>query len=108
MDVWVQPSEAATLTIDAELVSQDTGQTLGAVGRTVTVPRAAIYPVVFLPGITSTQPPQYGQDQADRLLSLANIIAGYNTFYEHLERLGYERDQSYFLFPYNWLASNIK
>jgi hypothetical protein len=51
--VWVQPSEAATLQFSA------TWGLLSA-NRTVSVPRAAIHPIVFIPGLGATQPPRYG------------------------------------------------
>jgi PKD repeat protein len=76
----------------------------------VAIPQAAIHPVVFLPGLGATNPPVYytnyrDKGAVDRLLTLGNFVGRYGDFYAALERLGYERNKTYFLFPYDWLVT---
>lgn len=98
--LWIQPSEAAQLTVAAEYGAIDTAR------KTLTIPKAAITPIVFLPGLGATIPPT-NDGNPDLLLALANRAAEYNAFYTALERMGYEKGRTYFLFPYDWLQTNL-
>jgi pimeloyl-ACP methyl ester carboxylesterase len=111
--VWIQPSQAGTLDLSARIRNQDqiVGGVLALIGtatQSLSVPLARIHPIVFLPGITATLPPSYDQSQADRLLFLSDIGAGYRNLTQFLEKLGYEKNRTYFRFPYDWLQSHMK
>lgn len=98
---WIQPSEQTSLAFVASYGDGD--------GASVAIPRAAIYPVVFLPGITATLPPSYDVSRVEQLLSVASssFFANYTSLYAALERLGYTKDVTYFRFPYDWTRSSM-
>ncbi|MBN1430787.1 MAG: SBBP repeat-containing protein [Anaerolineae bacterium] len=108
LEVWIQPSSTAMLDVKARILSYAQGL-LGQDQASVSIPRAEIYPIVFIPGLGGTQPPMYVDDYhntwlADGVLLAANEMARYKDLYTALEKLGYERNRTYFLFPYDWLV----
>jgi PKD repeat protein len=106
-EIWIQPQEANSLNLAASWDDLDSDQEF-ADSASSSFPTAQIHPLVFLPGAGATQPPTYNQTLADLVLMLGNRIAHYNEFYDGLERMGYERGRTYFLFPYDWLRSSIE
>lgn len=98
--VWVQPSQATSLQFTAAWQGN-------TANNAIQVPLAAIHPIVFLPGLGATLPPVTDQWRAHQVLSIANLVAHYNDLYAALEKMGYEMDKTLFLFPYDWLRSNI-
>ncbi|NOK63563.1 MAG: hypothetical protein GFH27_549281n430 [Chloroflexi bacterium AL-W] len=104
--LWIQPSDTVTLSVTAAL-REGSDPPIATRTRTVDIPQAAIHPLVFLPGLGATIPPT-NTGNPDDVLWIGNIFANYNTFYEYLERMGYERDKTYFLFPYDWLRSTME
>ncbi|MEM8534243.1 MAG: PKD domain-containing protein, partial [Chloroflexota bacterium] len=104
--IWVQPSTATVLPITATLIDLESGTEVTA-RVDVDIPEAAIHPLVFLPGLGATIPPVYDSNPDDTLW-IGDMIADYGTFYENLEKMGYERDVTYFRFPYDWLRSTIE
>lgn len=102
-NIWVQPSDVAELRFTASLgASQSNGQI-------VHIPKARIYPIIFIPGLGATNPPTFNRDYHDTvktdLLLLGGSAVGYSKMYSALEKLGYERNRTYFLFPYDWLLA---
>jgi PKD repeat protein len=118
--VWVQPSIETSLNFSGTLIEPKVDANnnpveviLGvAPAKSVVVQQAAIYPIIFIPGLGGTNPPSYALDyhdtkKTDDLLWLGNLSAGYDKLYMALEKLGYERNRTYFLFPYDWLLNAV-
>jgi PKD repeat protein len=98
--IWVQPSESTNLNFSVTWGDSSDS-------KDVQTPQAAIHPIVFLPGLGATLPPTTDQSQAHLVLSIASLAAHYTDLYDALEKMGYEMDKTLFLFPYDWLRSNI-
>ena len=103
--IWIQPSAATTMPISARIVNLQSGTEV-VTEASVDIPEAAIHPIVFLPGLGATIPPRY-KGNADLLLAIGNRAANYTELYVALEKMGYDRNKTYFLFPYDWLRSTI-
>lgn len=74
--IWVQPSDAATLNVSATWGG-------GQDAKGVSVGRAQIRPLVFLPGFVGTYPPEHGGEMDPLLNTYDNLLAA-------LRRAGYE------------------
>jgi PKD repeat protein len=100
--VWIQPSDEAELEFHV-------GWGPDAGSQAVTIPRAAIHPIVFLPGLGATTPPTYDQTNPGRVLFAANQPwgANYSALYLALQKMGYDIGKTFFVFPYDWLQSNL-
>jgi len=98
--IWVQPMESSTLDGKAQIVMDlPSGElVLLEAEEVVHVPKAAIHPVIVIPGGLGSIPPwEHGW--------LDPIEHTYDPLLEYLKVLGYEEDVSLFPFPYNWLKS---
>ncbi|NJO81305.1 MAG: hypothetical protein HC828_00170 [Blastochloris sp.] len=104
--IWIQPSAATTMPISARVFNLQSGTEV-VTEASVAIPEAAIHPIVFLPGLGATIPPRY-KGNADLLLAIGNRAANYTELYVALEKMGYDRNKTYFLFPYDWLRSTIE
>ncbi|MFQ6102505.1 MAG: hypothetical protein ACE5OS_14930, partial [Anaerolineae bacterium] len=107
--VWVQPSEATTLTISAQLVDLLAGP-LGEDAEEVSVPLAQIHPVVFVHGILGSMPPKNKiVDEWPQHFESAQLdpwIDSYSPLIENLMHMGYELDETLFPVLYDWRQSN--
>jgi PKD repeat protein len=100
--VWIQPSDEAALEFSVSWGAYADSQTLP-------IPRAAIHPIVFIPGLGATEPPTYSQRAAARtILKTIGQAAHYNDLWDTLQKMGYEDEKTLFAFPYNWLRSNVE
>jgi subtilase family serine protease/PKD repeat protein len=99
--VWVQPSDASSLSVVA---------TWGAssASRTLAIPKAQVRPLVFIHGILGSMPPQ-------DLLVASRATAGdvYDPFLgsywpilDNFLKMGYEWDRTLFGLAYDWRNSN--
>jgi hypothetical protein len=82
--VWIQPSEALSLTFAAEWPAG------GGHNKIIQIPQAKIRPIVFIPGYVGTFPPAYGPEYGGDG-KLEPIYKYYNNLMDALERAGYER-----------------
>ncbi len=104
--VWVQPSQATSLNVKADILLGD--GTASATGQTqLSIPQAAIHPIMFLPGLGVTQPPTNDQSNPLLVTGILGSAGHYPNLYEALEKMGYEMEKTLFIFPYDWLGSNI-
>jgi PKD repeat protein len=111
--VWMQPSVETSLAFNARLFEPRVDSNNNPIevileqtlAKLVTVQQAAIYPIVFVPGLGATQPPRYGNWSIveDKI----GEVTHYTDLFTTLEKMGFERDRTYFLFNYDWLTSNI-
>jgi pimeloyl-ACP methyl ester carboxylesterase len=89
--LWIQPSVTATLGFTA---------TWGADrdSKTVEIPKAAIHPLVIVPGYVATWPPEHGGDLDPLLNSFENLK-------EAMQKIGYEWGEAgsgATLIPFGW------
>jgi len=101
--VWVQPSEATTLTISAQLVDLLAGP-LGEDAEEVSIPLAQVHPVVFVHGILGSMPP--GETQCLARARIDPFQGIYNPLLENLEHMGYDDGTTLYAMPYDWRRSN--
>jgi hypothetical protein len=84
--LWVQPSDTAQLVAQASYGGySDT--------KTVSIPKAEIHPVAFIPGFVAYPAP------------VANSF--YDSLYQTLEKMGYERNKTFFPWFYNPVNSFV-
>ena len=81
----------------------------GEQAKQIQVPLAQIRPLIFVPGFANTLPsePTYDQSNPWETARTANSVAQYNTLFTVLEKMGYERDKTYFEFVYDWFQSHM-
>ncbi|MFQ6100596.1 MAG: SBBP repeat-containing protein, partial [Anaerolineae bacterium] len=112
--VWVQPSEATTLTVSAQLVEWP-DELLDEDAEEVRIPLAQIHPVVFVHGILGSMPP--GQKLWTERPSYAEVflprepvfdpfLLSYYPMLDHLRTMGYEWGKTLFGLTYDWRDSN--
>jgi hypothetical protein len=90
--VWIQPSQALTLTFSVDWSVN------GTASQFVQIPEADIHPVVVIPGFIGTWPPEPGGD----LDPLQNV---YDNLVEALQLIGYElgvAGSGETLIPFGW------
>jgi hypothetical protein len=91
--VWYQPSPAST--IFAEVTWYGTNQ------KYVAMERMRIHPLVFVPGILGTMPPDYQKG------SMEPILRSYGPLLLDLQKRGYELNKSLFPFSVDWRDSIV-
>jgi len=91
--VWAQPSPQSTM-----LIAVTWNLTTPFV---IAVEQMRIHPLVFIPGILGTMPPTYEAAGA-----MDPILGSYAPLLTNLEKLGFERNKSFFPFPVDWRQSN--
>jgi subtilase family serine protease/PKD repeat protein len=99
--VWVQPSNAASISARAEW----NGATDTA---SLAIPRAEVHPVVFIHGILGSMPPQnllVGSRDVSREV-LDPFLGSYWPLLDNLLKMGYEWNRTLYGLAYDWRNSN--
>lgn len=108
--VWVQPSDAAQMQIQAAILGMDT------VTKQVDIPQAAIHPTAFMHGILGSMPPansvitEWPQQFGGTFSTGAHLdpfIGSYNSLIDNLLKMGYELNETLFPVTYDWRQSNV-
>jgi hypothetical protein len=105
--VWVQPSDAVQMQIQAAIPDAET------VTKQVDIPQAVIHPAVFVHGILGSMPPKNSvitQWPQPAILTgetwLDPFTRSYAPLIENLLKMGYEIDKTLFPVTYDWRQSN--
>ncbi len=113
--VWVQPSVAATLKAEADLVTTIPQLLRAEDDEEVAIDQAQIHPVVFLHGILGSMPPGQklwtdhptpGQIVWPEEPVLDPFLLSYYPMLHHLEVMGCEWGKTLFALTYDWRDSN--
>lgn len=101
--IWIQPSEVTILEITADYYSTVPGNY--SQSASLEIPHSKINPLIFIPGLSATIPSTY--EQGDQYMTFSNVVANYNALYRYLAKLGYQKDETYFVFNYDWYRSAV-
>ncbi|MBS4032110.1 MAG: hypothetical protein KGZ63_11930 [Clostridiales bacterium] len=93
----IKPSNATQVQFTAKAIPSS-GETLIA-QRTLSIPTASVYPVIFIPGA-------FGSWPSGSSWTLDPILKSYDPIMKQLESSGYELGRTLWDFPYNWMQSN--
>ena len=92
--LWIQPSPASTIFVEA---------TYGGTNQfEIAMEQMRVRPLVFIPGILGTMPPTFAAEGA-----MDPILGIYDPLLIHLQKTGYELNQSLFPMPVDWRASIV-
>ncbi|MFQ6102456.1 MAG: hypothetical protein ACE5OS_14685, partial [Anaerolineae bacterium] len=113
--VWIQPSEATTLTLEAAFVAYPPTDLPTGDREEVSIPTAQIHPVVFVHGILGSMPPrdsvitewpQVVSGNVAEEVFLDPFLDSYVPLVENLMKMGYELNKTLFPTTYDWRQSN--